>query len=203
MVRYDGEKFPLYLNVGKGLNDRKYHIYDITKTIRDTANRINGFERPKPNEGYALENGISDNSITHTRKFVSNQNEKSFLSDRESYAPIFYSHMVKEVLPTAVPPIFIKTRRIIRLKTTDYPPSVMKATAPKPNSPSCGEETILSELLRFLAAWPSGLVEATGIEPVSENPFTQFSPGAVYLQSSLPSSKQTKARGGILFMHDR
>lgn len=46
MVRYDGEKFPLYLNVGKGLNDRKYHIYDITKTIRDTANRINGFERP-------------------------------------------------------------------------------------------------------------------------------------------------------------
>ena len=80
---------------------------------------------------------------------------------------------------------------------------VMKATASKPNSPPCGEETILSELLRCLAVRPSGLVEATGIEPVSENPFTQFSPGAVYLQSSLPSSKQTKARGGILFMHDR
>ena len=24
MVRYDGEKFPLHLNVRKGLNDRKY-----------------------------------------------------------------------------------------------------------------------------------------------------------------------------------
>lgn len=33
------------------------------KKTRDTADRINGLERPKPNEGYALTNGISDNSI--------------------------------------------------------------------------------------------------------------------------------------------
>ena len=30
----------------------------------DTADRINGLERPKPNEGYALQNGISINSIS-------------------------------------------------------------------------------------------------------------------------------------------
>lgn len=63
-VKYGQEIFPIYLNVGRGTNDGKYHIYDITKKIRDTANRINGLERPKSNEGYALENGISKNSIS-------------------------------------------------------------------------------------------------------------------------------------------
>ena len=42
--------------------------------IRDTANRINGFERPKPNEGYALESGISTQSIAHLLKFVKENN---------------------------------------------------------------------------------------------------------------------------------
>ena len=62
-VVYDGETFPIYLNVGRAINDGKYHIYDITNKIRDTADRINGLERPKPNEGYALTNGISNKSI--------------------------------------------------------------------------------------------------------------------------------------------
>ena len=62
-VIYEGETFPIYLNVGRATNDGKYHIYDITNKIRDTADRINGLERPKPNEGYALTNGISNNSI--------------------------------------------------------------------------------------------------------------------------------------------
>ena len=31
---------------------------------KDTADRINGLERPKPNEGYALTNDISDKSIS-------------------------------------------------------------------------------------------------------------------------------------------
>lgn len=35
----------------------------ITNKIKDTADRINGLERPKPNEGYALKNGISSKSI--------------------------------------------------------------------------------------------------------------------------------------------
>ena len=28
IVKYDGEVFPLYLNVGRGINDGKYHLYD-------------------------------------------------------------------------------------------------------------------------------------------------------------------------------
>ena len=45
----------------------------------------------------------------------------------------------------------------------------VEAKAPKPNTPSCDEETVLSELFRYLAARPSGLVEARGVEPLSEN----------------------------------
>ena len=44
---------------------------------------------------------------------------------------------------------------------------MVKAKAPKPNSPSCDEETILPELPRFLAARPSGLVETSGLEPLT------------------------------------
>ena len=44
---------------GPGVND----YLNTTNKIRDTADRINGLERPKPNEGYALTNGISNNSI--------------------------------------------------------------------------------------------------------------------------------------------
>lgn len=51
------------MNVDKGINDPKYHLYDITEKLRDTVNRIDGFERPKPNEGYALESSVSINSI--------------------------------------------------------------------------------------------------------------------------------------------
>ena len=57
----------------------------------------------------------------------------------------------------------------------------MEAKAPKPNSPSYDKETILSELPRYLAARPSGLVEARGVEPLSENPSIWLSPGALCL----------------------
>ncbi|MBR3967555.1 MAG: hypothetical protein IKJ91_10830 [Clostridia bacterium] len=67
-VRYEDEIFPIYINVGKAINDGSYHIYDITKKIRDTADRINGLERPKPNEGYAQRNDISNNSISQNEK---------------------------------------------------------------------------------------------------------------------------------------
>ena len=59
-VRFDNEIFPIYLNVGLGKFDRRYHLYDITNRIRDTADRINGLERPG---GYALTNGVSKNII--------------------------------------------------------------------------------------------------------------------------------------------
>ncbi len=71
-VKYDGEIFNVYLDVGRARNDGTYHIYDITNKIRDTANRINGLERPKPNEGYALTNGISNNSISKNADYVNN-----------------------------------------------------------------------------------------------------------------------------------
>ena len=76
-VSYEGEVFPVYLNVGRAKNDGTYHIYDVTQKIRDTANRINGFERPKPNEGYAQENDVSTHSIPDS-------GEKSNLSDEIS-----------------------------------------------------------------------------------------------------------------------
>ena len=74
-VKYDGEIFPIYLNVGRAKNNRENHIYDITNKIRDTADRINGLERPKPNEGYALTNGISNKSISQNSD-LSTQNSK-------------------------------------------------------------------------------------------------------------------------------
>ena len=58
----------IYLNVDRE-NDGKYHHYDIIK-IRDIANRTNGFERPNPNEGYALENDISNNSVAQDTENV-------------------------------------------------------------------------------------------------------------------------------------
>jgi hypothetical protein len=63
-VRYKTETKPLYVNVGQAFNDGKYHIYDITQKIKDTANRINGLERPKPNEGYAQKNDVSNEIIS-------------------------------------------------------------------------------------------------------------------------------------------
>ena len=47
------------LECRKAKNKTGYHIYDITNKTRDTVDRINGLERPKPNEGYALKNDVS------------------------------------------------------------------------------------------------------------------------------------------------
>jgi hypothetical protein len=63
-------------NVGLCINDKTYHIYDITKKIRDTANRINGLEQPSINKGDALENDISDKIISHPNEVVKKQLKK-------------------------------------------------------------------------------------------------------------------------------
>ncbi|MBQ2944257.1 MAG: hypothetical protein IJD93_06175 [Ruminococcus sp.] len=76
-VRYNGAIYDLYINVGRAKNDGRYHIYDITKKIKDTANRINGLERPKPNEGYALQNGISNIILPNSKETV----KKNFYAD--------------------------------------------------------------------------------------------------------------------------
>ena len=69
-VKYNDNIYPIYLNVGKGINDQRYHLYDITEKIKDTANRIDGFERPKPNEGYAQEISVFNNTISDSDENV-------------------------------------------------------------------------------------------------------------------------------------
>ncbi len=64
-----------------GKFDRKYHLYDITNRIRDTADRINGLERPG---GYALTNGVSKNIIDFDSK---NVNGKMSISENGREVP--------------------------------------------------------------------------------------------------------------------
>ena len=76
-VKYKEDIYPVYFNIGKGISDKKHHVYDITKKIGDTANRINGLERPKPNEGYAQKNDISTYSISPTDEKINTSDEKN------------------------------------------------------------------------------------------------------------------------------
>lgn len=104
-VVYDGETFPIYLNVGRAINDGKYHIYDITNKIRDTADRINGLERPKPNEGYALTNGISNKSIPQESENVNrNFSTNSEMGSRSisTMLEARYSSAVNDYLTTFI-----------------------------------------------------------------------------------------------------
>ena len=76
-VCYDGDVFPVYLNIGRAKNNGKLHIYDITNKIRDTADRINGLERPI---GNALTNGIPKNSIPKNEPYVNSDSKKSIFN---------------------------------------------------------------------------------------------------------------------------
>ncbi|MBQ3431580.1 MAG: hypothetical protein IJG23_02230, partial [Clostridia bacterium] len=60
-VKLGAENYSLFLNVGKARVDGKYHFYDITTKIRDTAIRLNGHERLSE---YLSAYGISINSIS-------------------------------------------------------------------------------------------------------------------------------------------
>ena len=46
------------------------------------------------------------------------------------------------------------------------------------------------------------MVEARGIEPLSENIFISLSTGVVYFKISLLGSKQTKAKRASLLIHE-
>lgn len=83
-VRYGDKIYPVYLNVGKGINDQKYHLYDVTEKIKDTANRLNGFERPKPNEGYAQKISVFNDSISDFAENVNNNKSYSATSPEQS-----------------------------------------------------------------------------------------------------------------------
>jgi hypothetical protein len=65
-VKYGKDTFDLSINVGRAKNDGSYHVYEINhpQNIRDTAGRASlGLGRPKPNEGYALKNGVSNTTV--------------------------------------------------------------------------------------------------------------------------------------------
>lgn len=56
-----------------GTTPNDNHLTKIPKSTsisQDTANRINGLERPKPNEGYALKNDVSTDIIDQNRSYV-------------------------------------------------------------------------------------------------------------------------------------
>ena len=66
-VRCNGDIYPIFLNVGKARNNGTYHIYDITKKLRDTVHRVNDVGQPV---GNALVNGISKYSIPNFSETV-------------------------------------------------------------------------------------------------------------------------------------
>ena len=76
-VRFKNVEFPLYVNVGRAKNDASLHIYDITKKLRDTADQINGLERPKNNKGNTLENGTYKVSIYKQDKKVNKNSSRT------------------------------------------------------------------------------------------------------------------------------
>ena len=69
-VRYRGETFNVYLNVGVARNDATNHIYDITQNLRDTAQPV---AVGRLSKSFALRSGISDKSIHSSSE---NVNEK-------------------------------------------------------------------------------------------------------------------------------
>ena len=76
-VKYENEVFPIYLNVGRTTNDKRWHLYDIKEKIRDTADRINGLEQLGENPSGALKNGISGNIIIDVQEKINPFDEKN------------------------------------------------------------------------------------------------------------------------------
>lgn len=96
-VRFGDETFPIYVNVGRAKNDSSYHIYDLTKKIRDTAHRVYGVERPV---GNALLNDISTNMVPQDFNGVkSDLSQKSTNGTKRSVTgteDILYENMKKQ-----------------------------------------------------------------------------------------------------------
>ena len=82
---YEGEPISLYVNVGQARNASSYHIYDITKKIRDTAHRVYDVGRPV---GHALLNGISGTSIPQNSE-KSTENAKKDSDERYSKKKVY------------------------------------------------------------------------------------------------------------------
>lgn len=57
---------------------RKRPASCVAERKSDTANRLNGFERPKPNEGYALKSGVSNTICNSSEKVKGEESLRSF-----------------------------------------------------------------------------------------------------------------------------
>lgn len=83
-VKYNGNEFNLWLNVGVGKNDKKNHIYSITNKKEEAPTNY-GVARPV---GYALQNASSTNSIPQNQKKstgnAKKDNRKSLAGDEAS-----------------------------------------------------------------------------------------------------------------------
>ncbi|MBQ9841627.1 MAG: hypothetical protein IJO42_00780 [Clostridia bacterium] len=82
LIQYDGDTFPIYLNIGETINDNTYHLYAITEKLKDTADPQRGLVRPKPNEGYVLKNGAFDTTVTQKTAGVNTHS----MQDGENYS---------------------------------------------------------------------------------------------------------------------
>ena len=121
MVKYGDETYPIYLNVGKAKNDNSYHLYDVTQKLRDTAGRIYGLERPKPNEGYALLNDVSNNRLAQEQPTVNTQSMQNSLQN--------------------------STDDVLESRSYDYTESAEKWKADSLNEGSSGEITSIDEIV--------------------------------------------------------
>ena len=109
---YEGELVSLYVNVGQARNDASYHIYDLTKKLRDTAHRVYDVGRPV---GNAILNGISDNSIPQNSE-KSTENAEKVSNERRSKWKVYKRAEASSALEETVKELFAFTDAYASLK---------------------------------------------------------------------------------------
>ena len=85
-VRYRGETFNVYLNVGVARNDATNHIYDITQNLRDTAQPV---AVGRLSKSFALRSGISDKSIHSSSENVNEKFSREVKSAEEYFGTTY------------------------------------------------------------------------------------------------------------------
>ena len=108
---YEGEPISLYVNVGQARNAPSYHIYDITKKIRDTAHRVYDVGRPV---GHAILNGISNNSIPQKSE-KSTETAKKHSNERSS-KKVYRRPEASAAIEDTVKKLFVFTDAYANLK---------------------------------------------------------------------------------------
>ena len=130
-VKFGEDVFSIYLNIGRGKNDGQYHLYDITNKIKDTADRINGLERPKPNEGYAQRNGIFDLNIPHFSENATEIRENS-TNAKSTLTEIDEEWKKNQPSEVDTDDDLIENKTLERILLNDTPKMVHRSTQEKP-----------------------------------------------------------------------